>query len=575
MRGKNKIRCQSSSFTKSSPTAPPPNCLLSRYDPLDTQNTDLYPHPQLICSPHKPHLEGGFEASARNTLTPTTGHFETPASRISSNIPQDYLADFLRQPSRWLAQSGRGYPHGYVKGNHICGGRARRYGTVASTTSDGSTGHAKSRGSSPSEAGSTYSIPRPWSEALRPETAASKPSSSSTPKFYVPSVLLPPEAAKSPSVHKIHILGDDERSRFIAHALSGVYDSVEMLGWKRSSSSTSPPSFSSKYRNIYKSRHGDQRKMKLEHVSVTPKAISRDDRSHIDQLLVAGPGHEAVEALQSVKHRINKDTAVCLMTDGLGVLEEVRARVFQGTEATPSFLLGHMSHRLAFNRRYDSVRELRHGKTQLTFADSSRLAHEVEKTETRMNFVQTLRGVKDLNSSLTPFDKWLHFKLPSVILDSVIEPVCVLLEIPYGGLLRNPAAQRMMHRLLTEVVSVVDNMPEVEGSAAIRDFIRGNRIRQLVYSRIMARRGASSELARQIQHGLPTDIDYLNGFFIRRGRQLGLDLPTNVMMRDMVKAKHSLAIEKLNSYVPVEETSVPSHLSFRYRTLPTSKHQVS
>lgn len=462
-------------------------------------------------------------------------------------------------------------------GDSICSGpaAAKRYGTVASTssTSDGCNGHAKPRDPSSPEATSKYSIPRPWSEALRPETAATKKSSSSTPKFYVPSVLLPPDAAKSPSVHKIHILGDDERSRFIAHALSGVYDSVEMLGWKRSSSSS--PTFSSKYRNIYKSRHGDQRKMKLEHISVTPKAIARDDNSHIDQLLVAGPGHKAVEALRSVKHRINKDTTVCLMTDGLGVLEEVRARIFQGTDESsrPSFLLGHMSHRLAFNRRHDSVKELRHGKTQLTWVDSSGVTQEVEKTETRMNFVQALQAVQDLNSSLTPFDKWLHFKLPSVILDSVVEPVCVLLEMSYAGLLQNPAAQRMMHRLLTEIVSVVDNMPEVEGSAAIRDFIRGNRIRQHIYGRIMARRGASSsELARQIRNGLPTDVDYLNGFFIRRGHQLGLDLPTNVLMRDMVKAKHSLAVERLNSYIPVEETSIPSHLSFRYRTMPKSSN---
>ncbi|KAL7790769.1 2-dehydropantoate 2-reductase [Trichoderma ceciliae] len=310
--------------------------------------------------------------------------------------------------------------------------------------------------------------------------------------------------------------------------------------------------------------------MKLEHISVTPKAITREDNSHIDQLLVTGPGHEAVQALQSVKHRIDKDTTVCLMTDGLGVLEEVRARVFQGIESSPSFLLGHMSHRLAFNRRWDSVKELRHGTTQLTFVDSSRI--QEGKVEARMNFVQTLQGVKDLNSSLTPFDKWLHFKLSSVIVDSVVEPVCVLLEIPYGGLLQNPAAQRMMNRLLTEIVSVVDNMPEVEGSASIRDFIRGNRIKQQIYSRIMARRGASSELARQVRNGLPTDVDYLNGFFIRRGHQLGIELPTNAMMRDMVKAKHSLAIEKLNSYIPIEETSVPSHLSFRYRTTPTLRN---
>ncbi|KAL7938326.1 ketopantoate reductase PanE/ApbA C terminal domain-containing protein [Trichoderma chlorosporum] len=470
-------------------------------------------------------------------------------------------------------------------GDSIC--RGRRYGTVASTSNSDSSSFNQSRGSSSTEASSRYAVPRPWYKALGSGTATKQSSSptpkmavrsafrppeaaSASPNFAVPSVLLPPEAVESPAVHKIHILGDDERSRFIAHALSGVYDSVEMLGWKRSSPSASPtsPSPSSRYRNVYKSLNGDQRKMRLEHLSVTPKAITRDDNSHIDQLLVAGPGHEAVEALRSVKHRIDKDTAVCLMTDGLGVLEEVRERIFRGTESSPTFLLGHMSHRLAFNREQDAVKELRYGRTALTFGD---LGRDVDKTETRMNFVQALQGVKDLNSSLTPFDKWLHFKLPSVILDSVVEPVCVLLEIPYAGLLRNPPAQRMMNQLLAEIVSVVDHMPEVEGSSAIRNFIRGNRIKQLIYSRIMARRAASSsELARQIQNGLPTDVDYLNGFFIRRGHQLGVQLPNNVMIRDMVKAKHSLAIEKLNSYVPVEETSVPSHLSSRYRTLSAS-----
>ncbi|PTB80141.1 hypothetical protein M440DRAFT_1435828 [Trichoderma longibrachiatum ATCC 18648] len=293
--------------------------------------------------------------------------------------------------------------------------------------------------------------------------------------------------------------------------------------------------------------------MKLEHMSVTPKAIARGDNSHIDQLLVAGPGREAVEALESVKHRVNKDTAVCLMTDGLGVLEEVRARLFRETESSPSFVLGHMSHRLAFDRRTNSVRELRYGMTQLTFGDSGRLGEDVEKTESCINFVQTMQDVKDLNSSLTPFDQWLRFKLPSVILDSVVEPVCVLLEIPYAGLHRNPAAQRMMQRLLDEIILVVDNMPEIEGSAAVRDFIRGNRVKQYIYSRIMARRSATSDLARQIKNGLPTDIDYLNGFFIRRGRQLGIETPTNFMIRDMIKAKHSLAIERLNSYIPIRK----------------------
>lgn len=402
---------------------------------------------------------------------------------------------------------------------------------------------------------------RPWSSALQhaePAPAKRLPA----PHFYVPSVLLPPEAAKAPTVHKIHILGEDERSKFIAHALSGVYDSVEMLGWRPSSS---------KYRNVQRSRAGSRRSTpRIEPNLAAPRVLASDDDARIDQLVVTGQGHEATEALRSVKHRIDDKTTVCLMNDGLGVLEDVRRNIFEGAEPGPSFLLGHMSHRLAFNRTYDSVRQLKGGEMRLALAEQSqgKALHAPHKTETRTNFVQTLQAAKDLRSSLTAYDQWLRFKLPSVIFDSVVEPVCVLLETPYQGLLQNPAAQRIMHSILSEILDVVDKMPEAEGSLALHSYIGGKGIRKLLYSRILAKRAQPSQLARRIEHGLPTDVEYLNGFFLRRGRKLGLDLRTNVMMRDMIKAKHSQAIERLNSYVPFEETSIPSDAAFRYRTAP-------
>ena len=84
----------------------------------------------------------------------------------------------------------------------------------------------------------------------------------------------------------------------------------------------------------------------------------------------------------------------------------------------------------------------------------------------------------------------------------------------------------------------------------------------------MAKRAQPSQLVRRIEYGLPTDVEYLNGFFLRRGRKLGMDMPMNTMMRDMIKAKHSQAIERLNSFIPFEETSIPSESAFRYRTIP-------
>ncbi|KAF4124793.1 programmed cell death protein 5 [Geosmithia morbida] len=383
---------------------------------------------------------------------------------------------------------------------------------------------------------------------------------------YVPSVLLGAEAAKSPSVHKIHILGEDERSKFIAHALSGLYESVELMGW-------TPRYESTKYGNIQRARRGGARGVAaaplIEKNAATRAEPNVEDDSHIDQLVVTGNGHEAALALDSVKHRLDKDSTVCLMNDGLGVLEDVRRKIFSGTMDTPDFLLGHMSHRLAYNRKYDSVRELRFGQLMLTPASTTRTIRTQElqrKVETRVNFVETVAGSKALNSTMTQYDQWLRFKLPSVIFNAVVEPVCVLLDEQYQGLLQNRPAERMMHRLLEEIVAVLTSMPELRNSSAIRDFVNGRAIRNVLYGGIMAKKSQPSRLATQLTRGLPTDVDYLNGYFIQRGQRLGLDLRYHSMMRDMVKARHSQEIEKLNSHVPFEETSVPSELGYRYRT---------
>ncbi|KAG5924721.1 hypothetical protein E4U53_003385, partial [Claviceps sorghi] len=443
-----------------------------------------------------------------------------------------------------------------------CRPSRRSYGTVTTTIDTHKSRHTPCE--TPAPASTTPQSPRrPWSNSSQVEPSATK--TRSTPRFYVPSVLLPREAAaQSQTVHKIHILGEDERSKFIAHALSNVYGSVEMLGWRSQCSS--------EYRNVQRSRPNSIRASpNIVPNLAGPRTLAQQDSSRIDKLVVTGHAHEAVTALEAVKHRIDKDTTVCLMNDGLGVLEDVRKKIFEGTDdAAPHFLLGHMTHRLTFNRRYDAVTRLKRGQTRLTHAQNLYMrTKDMQKVASRPNLVRALGRARDLESSFHPFDEWLRFKLPSVLFDSVVEPVCVLLEMPYQGLLQNPPAQRMMQGLLHEIILVLQSLPELQQSTVIRDYVYSKGIRRFMYGRILAKRTQPSRLGRRIERGLPTDVEYLNGYFIRRGQALGLDMRMNLMMRDMVKAKHSLAIERLNSFVPLEETSIPSDLGFRYRTSPS------
>lgn len=373
--------------------------------------------------------------------------------------------------------------------------------------------------------------------------------------------MLPPEAARSPTTHKIHILGDDVRSKFIAHALSGVYDSVELLAWTRPSKS--------EYRNVMPAQPGNAPNLlKVGRSKAPPRTYVQDDSSHIDQLVVTGGGYETAGALEAVKHRVDENTDICVMNDGLGVLDDVRQKIFNTPESSPNFFLGHMSHRLVMNRKYETVKELKGGQLRMTRAKAFGADNEeVDFSRTsRPNFYETLRSVEDLRTCWNEYDQWLRFKLPSVLLGTAVDPVCAILGLKYHDVPQNKDAMKMVNRLLGEVSTVLDNLPELQDSTLIRDFTHGKGLSRTVWSSIMAKRWEPSRLVQQISMGLPTDVDYLNGYFLRRADQLGVEMPMNRIMRDMVKAKHSRKIEQRNSYIPMEETSIPSDQEGRYRT---------
>ncbi|KAK2673101.1 6-phosphogluconate dehydrogenase, domain 2 [Fusarium oxysporum f. sp. vasinfectum] len=402
----------------------------------------------------------------------------------------------------------------------------------------------------PPELGSAPS--RPWQSSSTQAGSVTPTSTSPSSQFYVPSVVIPAEAAKSGPVHKIHILGEDVRSRFIAHALCSVYDSVETVPFREMPKS--------RYRNVEKVQPERTRKNAyVEKNAAMPKddVVPQSDRSHIDELIVTGRGFEAVKAIVSVKDRIDDKTSICLLNDGMGVLERVREEIFDGTQPEPNFYLGHMSHALGFNRNRDSVKQFKSGRTVFTKADPV-LNAEKElyiPAEQQPSMMHSLRRVKELNTTFSTYEHWLRFKLPSIMFTAAVEPVCVLLDLPYQGLLENRNAQKMMNQLLGEMALVTENMPEVQDSPDLIKFLRGEGLKKFCYRRITGKSNAPSDLLTRINKGLQTDINYQNGYFLKRARILGIDTPTNQLMVQMIKARRIEQQQKLRCIIPVQEAS--------------------
>jgi cytochrome b translational activator protein CBS2 len=420
---------------------------------------------------------------------------------------------------------------------------ARHYGTVTSGNWGSGSHDRNSRGD-------IQPLPSIWSNTksspdVFPSRLEEKARRTTTATFF------PPSGAESAPSHKIHILGDDARSRFIAHALYGVYESVELLGYSKSSVNYDNIQYPTQPRNLGKVPYVIKNRARSRLLRST-----KDD-SHIDQLVVTGNGVNALKSLSDVKHRVDEDTTVCLLNDGLGVLEDVKKKIFKPGPGRPKFVLGHMSHRLAFNRDTMSARLMKDGALWLT-----------ERDHVGTNFVETVRRTKELYTQVGTYDVWLQEKLPAVIFSSVVDPTCVAFDQTYAGLRSDPAARRMMKSLLGEIVRALQGFPELGQSAYVRDFFSPENMDRQFARFFNAKQKAPCEMLLHLRRGLPLNIDYLTGFFVKRAQVLNIGLRMNRMVWDMVKAKHAANMEKLNNDVPMEETSVSPHLSYRFRNGP-------
>ena len=300
-------------------------------------------------------------------------------------------------------------------------------------------------------------------------------------------------------------------------------------------------------------------------------ASSSDE--HIDHLLVTGKGQATVDMLKAIEHRVDENSTICIMNDGLGVLEDVKQNIFNGTNQ-PKLMLGHMSHRIAYLDNAGTIRQLRDGQMQVTTPSLWLDQQDMDEytADKRNGLVQSIGTARRLNLRHTRFDEWLRFKLPSVIFSAAAEPVCVLLDMRMDGLLQNNPARQLMWTVLDEITQVLENLPELEGSPTIRNYLRGTRMKQNLYSNIVAQKARPSALSYAIARNKPMDIDYTAGYFVKRAEEIGVKVGTLKMLLHTVKAKHSIQWEKHNSYIPIEETSVPSEMAHRLRTLPQGWH---
>ena len=113
-----------------------------------------------------------------------------------------------------------------------------------------------------------------------------------------------------------------------------------------------------------------------------------------------------------------------------------------------------------------------------------------------------------------------------LIMNCAYNAISALGQAKYGTIARNPETRDLMGRVIDEAVAVARaagvRLPEEDLFAA------GIKLGETIHE-------ATSSTAQDIARGKRTEIDSLNGYIVRRGRELGIATPVNHVLFVLVK----------------------------------------
>jgi 2-dehydropantoate 2-reductase len=321
-----------------------------------------------------------------------------------------------------------------------------------------------------------------------------------------------------------------------------------------------------------------------------PQHLSGESTEPISSLIICSKAPYVLQGLSSVKHRLGPDSVVCFLQNGMGVIEEVNREIFPDPATRPHYMLGinsHGMHTLPSQKfttvhagfgtislgilpherdrdhsspyipdlRFTATKEGRPGypeaPAELNPEYPPPSSSKFHFTPNQRYLLRTLLRTPVLTaSSFSPPDL-LQMQLDKLAVNCIINPLTVLLDARNGAILNNYALTRTIRLLLSEISLVIRSLPELQYIPNVSQRFDPGRLETTVVAVAHRTRDNVSSMLADTRMGVVTEVDYINGWIVKRGEELGIRCSMNYMLMQLVKGKKLVVEREILEGVPI------------------------
>lgn len=280
-------------------------------------------------------------------------------------------------------------------------------------------------------------------------------------------------------------------------------------------------------------------------------------------LIVTVKGPATQQALNSVKHRVNAKTTILLMQNGLGQIDELNEKVFTDPATRPTYMLGIISHGCYMEGPFQVVHAGAGTVALGVYRDPDRfpfppkgVEHATPDLGTSLRkqwfpsdeglysnisaryLLRTMTRCPTLACAAYPYLDLLQLQLEKLVSNCIINPLTALLDVKNGATLNNPPLTRVQRLLIAEIALVIRGLPELEGIPNVRARFSPTRLELRLQTVATQTAQNSSSMREDMRLVRMTEVDYINGYIVKRGEEQGIKCVLNYMLMQLIKSKN-------------------------------------
>lgn len=253
----------------------------------------------------------------------------------------------------------------------------------------------------------------------------------------------------------------------------------------------------------------------------------------IYNLIVTVKAPATVSALEPIKHRLGSHSTICFLQNGLGQIEKLNESLFSDVSTRPTYMFGIMRLGVYLKSSTEAILASPNGSISVGLVGSGASL----RSSQHQVLLDTLLKSPVLGCEELEWSDLLQMQLLKLASNCIINPLTAILDVRNGRVNENADIQPLRRRILEEVSTVFETLPEVQSLPAGRASFSVESLEAVARDTIEKTAQNSSSMREDIRKGRSTEIEYINGWVVKRGKELGIDCVANSLVTQLVLAK--------------------------------------